>query len=130
MRKRDKGKYFSSFTEPACQRIDLPFNIDSLRHVLKQAAFEQNVYTHQQISNWAWGFWWECDEGVLMEAAEDDAQLSAAAEIALDIDSQWDMFLFNTYSMEQLQSIDISKVQLPREWFQNWLEKIGSQTTQ
>jgi len=124
MGKRNKGKHFCNFTDFPTEALILPFSADSLTQVLKDAASDNSFYTHQQISNWAWRFWWECNEGSLVRTTENDPTLAAAAEIALGIDAQWDMFLVNTYSMEQLQTMDFTKIELPREWFKEWLTKL------
>ena len=45
--------------------------------------------------------------------------------IARDIECQWDLFLVNTYSLEELQNLDFSKVKLPQDWFIEWLKQLN-----
>ena len=58
----------------------------------------------------------------------EDDELSQIVEnaviVARDIECQWDLFLVNSYSLKELQKIDLSKVKLPQEWFIQWLEQL------
>jgi hypothetical protein len=47
-----------------------------------------------------------------------------AFSIAEDIDCQWELYLANSYTLEQLQVLDKSKIKLPEDWFKDWLSKI------
>ena len=118
MSRKKSKKYIGSWTETPCEKVELPFTIESLRFLLRYGASTDSPYTHQQISDWAYSFWWECAEGSLSESS--DPQLSAGAEIALDANAQWELFLVNTYSIEELQQLDFSSVRLPPEWFEEW----------
>jgi hypothetical protein len=40
-----------------------------------------------------------------------------------DVDAQWDLFLANTYSLEELRIQSFEGVRLPTEWFEEWLSK-------
>ena len=59
----------------------------------------------------------------------DEAELSPIVEIAVivarDIECQWDLFLVNSYSLKELENIDLSKVKLPQEWYIQWLEELN-----
>jgi hypothetical protein len=118
MSRRKRNKYIGSWTETPCEKVELPFTIESLRSLLSYGAGPDSPYTHQQIADWANRFWWECTKGSLSESS--DPKLSAAAEIALDADAQWELFLVNTYSLEELQHLDFSSVRLPHDWFDKW----------
>ncbi|WP_018393255.1 hypothetical protein [Bacillus sp. 37MA] len=50
---------------------------------------------------------------------------SIAFGIARDIECQWDLFLENTYSSEELQNLDLPKVKLPQDWFIEWLKQLN-----
>ncbi|AQY49775.1 hypothetical protein PWEIH_02172 [Listeria weihenstephanensis FSL R9-0317] len=39
-----------------------------------------------------------------------------------DMSAQWDLYLENTYTIEELQSLEYQKVRLPEEWLKRWYE--------
>lgn len=46
--------------------------------------------------------------------------------ILADVETQWDLFLANTHSFEELRAMSLDDVRLPVEWFEQWLrEAIG-----
>ena len=92
-----RTKYIGSWSETPYEKVELPFTIESLRFLLRYGASTDSPYTHQQISDWAYSFWWECAEGFWSESS--DPRLSADAEITLDANAQWELFLVNTYSI-------------------------------
>lgn len=53
-----------------------------------------------------------------------DSLMDIATGIALDVDAQWDMSLANSYKLEELQKLDFSTVNIPVEWFNDWLKQI------
>lgn len=57
---------------------------------------------------------------------EESPELEAAIGIAADVDCQWDLFLANTYTLEQLRQLDFAAVRLPPEWFLDWLRQLSS----
>ena len=50
--------------------------------------------------------------------------IEAVAELAQEIEMQWDMYLQNTYTLLQLQHMDFSRIRLPEAWFADWLAKL------
>jgi len=118
-----RNTYIGSWRETDFTPIHLPFDITTFQYLLATATLSTNPYTHQQIADWANRFWWECLEGSLTEAT--DPQVAEVAELAADIDAQWDLFLVNTYSLEELQVLDFSQVVLPEAWFHLWLRKVS-----
>lgn len=134
MAKRNKrNRYLGRWIETACEPVSLSFSNANLKMLLQAEVSGASPYTHQQIADWAWRFWRECDEfleGSLSDVAENDPQLAAAVEIASDIDAQWDGFLTGAYSLEQLQQMDFSQVRLPPEWFKSWLAELDKQTAE
>ncbi len=117
------GKYVGKWEETDFVPISLPLSIESLRALLTYGGSADSPFTHQQIKDWAFRFWWECNEGSLAEV--DDAMLSLAADVAYDVHAQWDLFLANTYSLAELQRLDFALVELPRAWFLEWLRSLG-----
>ena len=67
-------------------------------------------YTHQEIAHW-------CDR-FHMDGMENDNSDDVALDIAADVDAQWDLYLVNSYKLEELQKLEFSEVKLPKEWLQ------------
>ena len=55
---------------------------------------------------------------------EEELRLRQVADIAQDVSAQWDLYLSNTYTLEQLNRITFSTVTLPVEWFEGWLRRV------
>ena len=108
-------RYVGSWTEPACRLIPLPFTPDSLRQVLEWGEYPSKAaHTHQEIAQW-------CDRMHMQFLDTDNASyVDAAVRIAADVYCQWDLFLANTYRIDQLRELDFSSVRLPTEWFLDW----------
>ena len=122
-KKKDKSGFGSSWQESSFKKLDSPFSIESLKKVLAWGAEEHSPWTHQQIADWCFRFWRERDEGSL--SGTHDANLDLAAEVALDINAQWDMYLLNEFTLGELQSMDFSKVGLPEVWFRDWQNQLA-----
>ena len=116
---KSKNKYIGSWTETLSHKIDLPFSVESLEVVLSWGkGIDETQYSHQDIANW-------CDlfhMNIYVDNRDDI--LNIAKKIAEDVSAQWDMFLSNSYQLEELQKLDFSLVKLPVEWFSNWLIKL------
>ena len=114
-----RNKYVGSWSESASKHIALPLTVDSLRLVLKWgAALETSAFTHQDIAHWC-GSWRMATHDIA-----NGGRLDIAKDIAADVDAQWDLFLSNTYDLEQLRTLHFKEVRLPFEWFQNWLAQL------
>ncbi len=113
-----RNQHLGSWSETQCRGINLPLTKESLISLLRFGLdVENSPYTHQEIVGWA-------DDFLYGRSDEDSDIEDALEDIALDLYLQWQMYLSNTYTLEELQTLDFSKVQLPSEWFSNWLEKI------
>ncbi|MET0463900.1 MAG: hypothetical protein ABW007_12135 [Chitinophagaceae bacterium] len=123
-RKKDKSGYGGSWKESPFEKLDLPFTVESLKKVLASGFDEASPSTHQQIADWCFRFWWEREEGSLSSVADD--RLDVAAEVSVDVDAQWDLYLANEFTLGELQAMDFSKVTLPSEWFDNWQKELAS----
>ena len=114
-----RNQYVGSWTEAECRLIPLAFTSESLRQVLSwgvQSA--ESPYTHQEIAHW-------CDRLHMRFLDTDDTpDLEIAIRIAADVDCQWDLFLANTYTLEQLRQIDFATIRLPTQWFVDWLNQL------
>ncbi len=123
MARKDPDKYIGRWRETSFDHLNLPFAKASLRNLLREGASPESSISHQRIADWCERFYIaiaETDTG-----DEPSADLLDAAEIALDVDAQWGLYLVNTFSLAELQSLDFATVQLPYEWFSEWLEELG-----
>lgn len=99
--------------------INLPYSHKSLVQLLNRISKNENNFSQYDFAQW-------CDNFTMVF---DEAELSPIVEIAVivarDIECQWDLFLVNSYSLEELETIDLSKVKLPQEWYIQWLEELN-----
>jgi hypothetical protein len=101
--------------------INLPYSYGSLVVLLSHISINKNNFSHYDFTQWCDNFTMVFDEVELSPIVEN------AVIVARDIECQWDLFLVNSYSLEELQNIDLSKVKLPQEWFIEWLEQLNEQ---
>jgi hypothetical protein len=122
-KQRGRNRYVGLWTETGWREIALPFTSESLATVLSWGAGEQrSEHTHQDIAHW-------CDRFHMAFVTdhwsrEDEASIRPFAGIAEDVSAQWELFLSNTYTLEQLQAVTFSTITLPVEWFQDWLRRV------
>jgi len=45
--------------------------------------------------------------------------------ILADVETQWDLFLANTLTLQELQSPNFAEIPLPTEWFDKWLRQMA-----
>jgi len=102
----------------------LDFDLDSLKQVLQFGIALPSGLSHEFIAAWCSRFAQYFRDEFDADRIGYDHKLRVAEEIAEDVDAQWELFLMNTYSSEELQHIDHSSLKLPFEWFQEWLEKL------
>jgi hypothetical protein len=118
-----RNRYIGSWSETTPQAVPLQWSAASLQTVLAWGADpDSSPYSHQSIAHW-------CDQFTVahMDAdLQDDAELQRALAIATVVDCQWDLYLANTYSLDQLQQLDFSSVRLPLDWFRSWQDQLGS----
>jgi hypothetical protein len=116
-----KNKYIGKWTEPKSRLIELPFNVDNARILLTAGLDHNSRFTHQDIAYWCERFWkLYCD----LDAPKD---IEKIMPILADVETQWDLFLVNTYKLEELQKLDFRTVRLPHEWFKDWLNQINAE---
>ncbi len=80
---------------------------------------DASPYSHRQIAEWCDRFWCQFLD---VDAPEDIERL---LPVLADVDLQWDLFLSNTYSFEQLRSLSLDQINMPVEWFAEWLQQAG-----
>lgn len=99
--------------------INLPYSFESLMELLSRISTNENNFSHYDFAQWCDNFTIVFDETELSPIVEN------AVSVTRDIECQWDLFLGNSYSLKELQNIDISKVKLPQAWFKQWLDKLN-----
>lgn len=100
----------------ASPMIPIPFTRDSVLRVLNWGAHpDQSPYSHKQIAEWCDRFWCAFRE------IDAPPEIESLIPILADIDCQWDCYLANSYSIEELRSRSFEEECIPVEWFQEWL---------
>ena len=118
-KRKENDPYTGSFQESHCKLIDLPFSPESIEQILQWGEMPEGApHTHQEIAHW-------CNRmHIDLLDTNTEPELNRALSIAKDVDCQWDLFLVNTFNVEELRVLDFSTICLPLEWFTNWLEKL------
>ncbi|WP_341285301.1 hypothetical protein [Priestia megaterium] len=89
---------------------------DSLKKVIKLAVIDS--ISHKDLVDWC--------ENYLQETSKDTSisvnrRLNKKAiMVALDIENQWELYLSNTYTFEELQKLEQKEVKMPKEWLMEW----------
>lgn len=117
-----KFKKGGTVQETGAREIPLPLSKENLRQLLTDIINNKTQYSHQDFANWCSQHFSNiiCNDLELDAVGIDEATY----EVLNDVDAQWDLFLVNTYKIEELQTMDLSKVKLPEEWFKNWLSQL------
>jgi hypothetical protein len=42
----------------------------------------------------------------------------------MDIDAQWELYLDNTYTVDELKTMDFLEVKMPQEWLIKWMNEL------
>ena len=113
-----RNKYIGSFRETDFARVLLPFNLSNVQQLLEYGLSSSAPYTHQQICDWAQRF------ASAIREDPDEPTRNLLLDITADVGVQWDLFLYNSYSLTELQTLDFSQVCLPRKWFIEWLREL------
>ncbi|MFG6485158.1 hypothetical protein ACG04R_00665 [Roseateles sp. BYS78W] len=101
--------------------IELPFTSAALRTVLGWGLNpDASPHSHWQIAQWCDAFW------CLYLDADAPSDIERLLPILADVDCQWDLFLANSYSLEELRTLDLEQVLLPLAWFDDWLHQVAS----
>ncbi|KOP28816.1 hypothetical protein ACV3PA_13010 [Exiguobacterium acetylicum] len=90
-----------------------------------QFALDGNI-THEELADWCYRYMTDVYHNDHYYIATDGRGSyplgKQAAEVVNDIDAQWDLYLANSYSLNELQTIDLATICLPREWLEKWLQ--------
>lgn len=100
--------------------IELPFTPESVAQVLNWGARPKGApYSHKQIAEWCDRFWCQYID------VDAPPHIERLLPVLADVDAQWDLFLANTFSLEELRTKSFEEVCLPTEWFEEWLTKVA-----
>ena len=100
--------------------IDLEYTKENFVTLLDYGAQpDRSPYTHKQIAEWCERFWNKYSD---VDAPE---EIESIMPILADVETQWDLFLVNTYTAEELRKTDFESVRLPVEWFVNWAAEVN-----
>ncbi|HEY1111932.1 MAG TPA: hypothetical protein VGE66_00165 [Chitinophagaceae bacterium] len=117
-----KFKKGGSLEETGAKEITLPLSKQNLKHLLQNIIDGSSEYSHQDFANWCSRHFGNIIFNDLeLETVGID---KATYEVLKNVDAQWDLFMVNTYKLEELQTMDLSKVKLPEEWFNDWINQL------
>ena len=99
----------------------MPFTPESAIQMLEWGANpDASPYSHKQIAEWCDRFWCQYrDIGVPPE-------IEKLLPILTEVETQWDLYLANTYTYEQLRSQSFESERVPVEWFKTWLSQANA----
>ena len=105
----------------ASPSIPLPFTFDSVTQVLAWGASpDGSHYSHKKIAEWCDAFWCEYLE------VDAPAEIERLLPILTDVETQWDLYLANSYSLEELRVLSFENVRMPTDWFDDWLKQVSA----
>lgn len=96
--------------------IPLPFVAESVLQVLTWGAIpDEAPHSHKEIAEWCDAFW--------CRYLDTDAppEIERLLPILTDVETQWDLYLANTYSSDELRVHSFDKERMPVEWFEDWI---------
>ena len=109
-------------TETGMKNIPLKLSKQNLKSLLSGFILGESIYTHQDFVNWCSLHFANMVVNDL--ELEDVAIDKQTFDVLQDVDAQWDMYIVNKYPIEELQTLDLSTVKLPIEWFRDWLKQL------
>lgn len=99
---------------------DLSFTRESAIRMLKWGAHpESSPYSHKQIAEWCDRFWCQYLE------VDAEPEIEELLPVLTDVETQWDLYLANTYTLDELRSRSFDDERMPKEWFDDWLRQIA-----
>lgn len=100
------------------QPAEMPFTREATIQMLKWGAMpESSPYSHKAIAEWCDRFWCQYLE------VDAEPEIEKLLPILTDVETQWDLYLANTYSIDELRSGNFEQVRIPTEWFHEWLSQ-------
>jgi len=111
----------SKWFEPLSPVIKLDFTVNNARTVLLAGVDPNSRYTHRDIAHWCEKFWATYSD---VNAPDD---IERILPILADVETQWDLYLINSYKKDELESLEFDQVKLPREWFKDWIKQLDAE---
>jgi hypothetical protein len=109
----------ASSTSLSFSPVSLPFTRESVIKVLEWGVQPIGApHSHKQIAEWCDRFWCQYIE------VDASPEIESLLPILADVENQWDLYLANTYQIEELRSRSFEDERLPIEWFEDWLSKV------
>ena len=106
-------------SSPSVSPVTLPFTPEAVIQVLEWGAHpERSPHSHKQIAEWCDRFWCQYID------VDAPPEIERLLPVLTDVETQWDLYLANTYQIEELRSRSFEDERLPIEWFQDWLSKV------
>ena len=97
----------------------MPFTREAVTQMLAWGAnLTASPYSHKQIAEWCDRFWCQYLE------VDASAEIEKLLPVLTDVETQWDLRLANTYSIDELRTKDFEQEQMPKEWFDEWLRQL------
>lgn len=84
---------------------------------------DASPYSHKQIAEWCDRFWCQYLD------VDAPPEIERLLPILTNVETQWDLYLANTYTLEQLRSQNFESERVPVEWFKKWLCQAKATTT-
>ena len=99
---------------------EMPFTRAAAIQMLRWGANpDSSPYTHKQIAEWCDRFWCQYLD------VDAEPEIESLLPTLTDVETQWDLYLANTYSIIELQTRDFEREQMPKEWFDDWLRRVA-----
>ena len=98
----------------------MPFTREAALKMLKWGAEPlTSPYSHKQIAEWCDRFWCKYLD------VDAEPEIESLLPILTDVETQWDLYLAKTYSLEELRAKNFEEEQMPTEWFRDWLQQLA-----
>lgn len=100
---------------------EMPFTRESVLQMLIWGANpEASSYSHKQIAEWCYRF---CCQYLDVDA---EPEIESLLPVLTDVETQWELYLANTYTLEELRAKDLNAEQMPEEWFNDRLQQLAT----
>ncbi|WP_456363702.1 hypothetical protein [Priestia aryabhattai] len=93
---------------------------DSLKKIIKLAVISS--ISHKELVDWCEAFSQEASKDTNINVKR--SLRKKAIMVALDIENQWELYLSNTYTLEELQNLEQREVKMPIQWLKEWDKNI------
>ena len=101
--------------------IELEFTRENALKLLAMGARpEESPFSHKQIAEWCDRYWCKYLD------VDAPREIEKLLPILTSVETQWDLYLANTYSLKELQEGNFESVRLPVEWFKDWLKEANA----